>query len=223
VRVLTGSDLRRYRKLLGMTQTQFARQLGLAQATLSQIEGGRIALSNEHLQKLGERFKSARFKPTFAEFQRGVEQGMSQSQAALAAPRARYCTLSVWAWEDGFDLGRVPAPDSAVDLVTVRACDKPVIALQVGRQTDHWEAGETFVFEQCSRDDVQDGDICLLQVRPPRARATKTMIAIAHIAPGKRGRALHFEPVSPSGAIFAPIDDSLLGILRAIYRGRHLG
>jgi transcriptional regulator with XRE-family HTH domain len=205
-----------------MTQTQFARQLGLAQATLSQIEGGRIALSSEHLQRLAEKFNSASFKPTFAEFQRGVELGMSESQAALAAPRARYSTLSVWAWDDGFDLGRVPAPDSAVDLVTVRACDKPLIALQVSRRTDHWEAGETFVFEQCSRDDAQDGDICLLQVRPPRARATKTMIAVARIAPAKRGRALQFEPVSPAGAIFTPADDTLLGILRAVYRGRHL-
>ena len=94
--MLSGSDIRRYRKMLGMTQADFARQLGLAQATLSQIEGGRIALSDEHVQQLDDRFRLGKPALSFKEFKRDAERSMASNQAALSAPHGRYTTFVVW-------------------------------------------------------------------------------------------------------------------------------
>ena len=113
--MVTGSHLRQYRKLLGLNQTEFARRLGLSQATISQIEAGRIALSNAHLQKLADKFSSARLSPPFPEFKRDVEKGSADCQAALLDPRGRFVTLTVWQWDAAFDLARIPSPDDAVD------------------------------------------------------------------------------------------------------------
>lgn len=220
--MLTGSHLRHYRKLLGLNQTEFARRLGLAQATISQIEAGRIALSNDHVEKLAEKFNSARLSPTFTEFKRDVERGSTDCQAALLDARSRFQTLTVWQWDAAFDLARVPSPEDAVDVVTVRAGDEPAIAIRVGRRTKHWEAGDTFVFERCGLPDVDDGEVCLVQSRTPRSRGTRTMIAVARVLPAKRGRNVHFAPISPAGSSFAA-DDNLVTLLRAIYRGRYLG
>jgi transcriptional regulator with XRE-family HTH domain len=219
--VLTGSHLRQYRKLLGLNQTEFARRLGFSQTTISQIEAGRISLSNEHVQKLADKFSSARLSRPFPDFKRDVEKGAVDCQAALSDPQGRFVTLMVWRWDAAFDLARVPSPEDAVDVVTVRAGDQPAIAIRVGRRTKHWEAGETFVFERCNRPDVDDGEICLVQSRTPRSRGTRTMIAVARAFPAKRGRNLHFAPVSPVGSSFAA-DDNLVTLLRAIYRGRYL-
>jgi len=103
----------------------------------------------------------------------------------------------------------------------LRGLQQPAVALRMPRRTEHWAEGELFVFERCDPGDVKNADICLLQIRAPRARARNTMIVIARLASPKRGRALQFEPVSPGGPVFAA-DDSVLGTLRAVFRARHL-
>lgn len=135
---------------------------------------------------------------------------------------SRFLTLTVWRWEDGFDLARPPAPDQAVDLVTVRATDQPAIALAMSKATEHWTKGEILVFEKGRQEDFRDGDICVLQVRLPRAKGARTMLAAAHVAPDKRGKAIQFQPISPAGPLLGPADDAIVGLLRAFYRARDL-
>ena len=60
--MLTGTDVRRYRKQLGLSQMDFARQVGIAQATLSQIEIGQITLSHDHLKKLERAFRGPTYE-----------------------------------------------------------------------------------------------------------------------------------------------------------------
>lgn len=216
--MLTGADIRRFRRALGVNQTEFARRMGLAQSTLSLIEVGRIAVGDEHVQQLLAKFHSPTDKPTFAEFLTEIEKGRAESQAALHAPGTRYLTLTAWRWDNTFDLSRVPPRDTAADLVTVRATDHPVIALQMPRQSEHWADGETLVFEQCRAEDLSDGAICLVQSRGMRGRGLRTSICVVRAAQAKRGRAVQFEPVVPAGPFIAAASDNLVALLRLIHR-----
>jgi len=220
---VTGADIRRYRKAISQTQIRFAERLGISQAALSMIEQGRTAISDEHLRRLTERFDAPEYRPAFREFLRKLEASRAESQAALDTPRSRYLTLTVWAWEEGIDLSRAMSPEQAVELMTIRTPDEPAIAFAMPKKSQFWAEGEVFAFERCAREDVRDGDVCMVQVRPPRARATRTMIGVAHSAPAKRGRSVQIEPVSPPGPIFPVEDESVIGVFRAVYRGRYLG
>lgn len=219
--MITGSDIRRYRKAVRQTQADFAGTMGISQAALSLIEQGRTAVSAEHVAALKERFVAPRFGPTFAEFAGGVEREKADHQAALESPGVRYLTLTVWRWEEGFDLGRTLTPDQAAGVITIEATGAPAIALKMPRKSSQWEAGEIFVFKRCRIEDVRDGEICLVQVRATRGDSTRTHVAVAHLAPAKRGRALQFEPISPAGP-FVPADsDRVLGVLRSVFRGHY--
>jgi transcriptional regulator with XRE-family HTH domain len=219
--MFTGADLRRYRLLLGLKQAEFAARMGIAQPTLSLLEGGTTPVSQKHLDRLTARFSGKQFKVAFREFLANLERQAREGLPALTAPTEAFCTLLVWPWEEGFDLHRRRPADHAADLVIVRGLRDAAIAVQVGKRTTWWEAGEILVFERCRREDIADGNLCLVQVKVARARAPKTSIAAAHLAPAKRGRMLQFEPVSPPGPVFVA-DDSLPALLRAVFRGRYL-
>jgi transcriptional regulator with XRE-family HTH domain len=220
--VVTGSDIRRYRKSLGMNQTAFARQFGLAQPTLSQIERGRTGVSREHIEALVARFDAPRTRPAFREFLELLEVEKAGQQAALLPPQERHSILPVWDWEEGFDLSRRPEAARAVDLLTVCGSVEPAIALRMPRKKEWWEAGEMFVFERCGRDDLRDADVCLLQVQISRSRNPRTAIAVAHVVPAKRGHLLQYGPVSPAGPFIRGEDEAVLAVLRATFRGRRL-
>ncbi len=220
--MIGGSDIRRYRKAINLSQVDFAEQLGLSQSALSQLEGGRTCVSDEHIALLRERFGEAHLPQAFSDFLRDIERSRSQGQAAVTAPDSRWLALTVWAWQEGFDLGQTPSPDQAVDMVLVRPADASVIAFRIEKRSQYWAAGEIFVFEQASPQEVNDGELCLVQVQHPRARGTRTLIAIAHFAHPKRGRTLRFEPISPAGAALPADDGRVIAVFRAIYRGRHL-
>ena len=220
--MLNGSDIRRYRKSLGFSQVDFAQEIGLAQSTLSQIEGGRIPLSEEHFELIADKFKGSKYSPTFQEFIENVESGSVESLAALTTPHGQYSTLTVWAWEPGFDLGRAPLLEQAVDLVTVRAVKGHVIALEMNKRTKWWAEGEIIVFETCRPQDLNDGSICLVQTRTSKRSRPKTTVAVAHVRSTKAGRSVQLEPASPPGPVFVVADCDVLALLRAIYRGRHL-
>jgi hypothetical protein len=128
----------------------------------------------------------------------------------------------VWRWQEGFDLARTLTPDQAAGVITIEATGAPAIAFAMPRKSPHWTAGEVLVFERSRVEDVRDGELCLVQARAPRGDGTRTHIAVAHLAPAKRGRALNFEPVSPPGPIFAADAERLIGLLRAVFRGRYL-
>lgn len=217
---MTGADIRRYRRAIGWNQQAFAQELGLSQSALSLIEGGKVAVSEEHLTRLSKVFDAAKFKPRLGEFLKELEHVRSEGQAALDAPLGGHVVLPVWAWQDDFELNRPPKPEQAMGLITIRATAGAVIAFQMDKATEAWEKGEILAFERCDRQDVRDGDLCLLQVKPPRARGSKTIVARAHLAPIARGRALQLEPVSPKGPIFTPEED--VAWLRVVFRGRYV-
>lgn len=220
--MINGADLRRYRRTIDANQIDFAKRLGVSQSALSQLEGGKTALSEAHVALLKERFADPALPVTFADFLRTLEKGRAESQAALNSPFARYMTLAVWPWDEGFDLGQIPEPDEAVDMVLIRPSAALSIAFQMKKGSDRWRAGDIFVFTQCALSAVEDESICLLQLRQPRARGVRTMIAVAHLTPAKRGQTLQFVPISPTGPIFTPEGDTVLAVLKATYLGRHL-
>lgn len=216
--MLTGLDLRRYRKATGRTQAEFAERMGLAQATLSQIEIGRIRFSDEHLQRARSAFIGPEFSPTFADFEKRVESG---GLGAVPTPDSLHVTIPVWTYDETFDLARRPAPGDAVDLVTVRSGAQPVLALRMDRGSEEWTTGETFVFARCGANDVSNGDLCLLQVRGQRGRSAHTTLARARVLQAARGKTYQFEPIQPAGPMLAA-DESVQAVLRAVYRGRYL-
>lgn len=220
--MISGSDIRRYRKAINLSQVDFAEQLGLSQSALSQLEGGRTGVSDEHITLLRGRFGEAHLPQIFSDFLREIERSRSQGQAAATAPDSRWLALTVWAWQEGFDLGQTPSPDQAVDMVLVRPGDASVIAFRIEKRSQYWAAGEILVFEQTSAQEVNDGELCLVRVQHPRARGMRTLIAVAHFTHPKRGRTLRFEPISPAGAALPADDGRVIAVFRAIYRGRHL-
>jgi transcriptional regulator with XRE-family HTH domain len=219
--MFTGADLRRYRLLLGMKQAEFAARMGITQPTLSLIEGGTTPVSQKHLDRLASRFSGKDLKTPFRQFLADIERQAGENLSALTVPTEAHCTLLVWAWEEGFDLHRRRPAAQAADLVIVRGLRDAAIAVQVDKRTKWWEAGEIFVFERCRREDISDGVLCLVQVKVASGRPPKTSIAVARLAPAKRGRVLQFEPISPGGPVFAA-DESALALLRAVFRGRYL-
>ena len=136
--VLNGADIRRYRKTIRLTQVEFAERMGVSQSALSLLEGGRIAVSEDHAAQLRQRFGGHDFEPQFATFLRDLEARQKGTHAALTRATGRYLTLTVWRWEDGFDLSHAPGPECAVNVVTVRATDRPTIAFQMPRASTHW-------------------------------------------------------------------------------------
>ncbi len=219
--MIGGADIRRYRKKIGMNQVAFAERLGVSQSTLSVMEGGRIAVSEEHLARLKQQFDEPRYKPRFSDFIRALETEQAGGQAALTAPEGRFLTLTVWGWEEGFDLSQRPALDRARGLVTVRASDNPALAFEMNRPTERWEKGEILVFERCDPDQVEDGDLCLIQIRRLRARGTQTMIAMVRVSRTTHLRMLKFEPTSPSLPPFAAAEVTVTAILRLSYRAKY--
>jgi len=220
--VLTGSGVRQYRRAIGLGQVAFARHLGVTQPTLSMLEGGRITVSQDHVDRLKAAFPSPKFHPSFEDFLRELERGAALQQAALTTCASHHSTLTVWAWTEGFDLSRPPGPELAADLITVRGLSRPAVAVQMPGKSSWWQKGEVIVFERCRPEDVREGEVCLVQLRVGDSRSSRTLIAIARLGPAKRRKALRLEPTSPSGPMVEPVAESLLAILRAVYRARHL-
>lgn len=212
---LTGNDLRRFRLLVGLTQSEFATKLSLSQSVISSLESGQAAISERLFTRLLELFE------TFRDFAKNVQIQQAREQAAISSD-SQFLTLKVWRWTKEFDLSRSPLPESFADLVMIRGTDRRAIALQMQESTDHYEMGETLVFQRTPRDDIKNGDLCLIQVTPPKTRTPKTMIAVAHTSKG-RERSIQFQPVEPAGPILEADDDRLHAVLRLHYRGRYVG
>lgn len=207
---------------MGLGQMDFARQVGFSQGMLSQIEIGQITLSDDHLKKLERAFRGPKYELSFDEFQEQAEQEQAERLSALTAQQEQYVTLRAWRWSGSFDLDAVPPSDGDAGLVMVRSSGRPLVAVQLNRRSTHWVTGEILVFEHCQRNDVEEGDICLVKAKPPRVRLAKTMITLARKTQSKRGRVLQFEPLSPVSAVFAATDETVQAYLRAIFRCRYL-
>lgn len=223
--MLSGADIRRYRKAIKWNQTAFAKAVGLAQPTLSLLEAGRIAVSEDHLARLSESFNKLHLKPRFSEFVASLEAERATGQAALRMSEGKYLTLAVWRWQEGFDLSHVPSPEQAVNLVTVRATEQPILAFEMGKATERWDKGDILVFTGCRLEDIEDGHLCLVQVKRPRARGTQTLIATSRVVRATHGRAIQFQPLSPPAPAFSTETQVPESTLRLAYRGSytHLG
>ena len=241
--MITGADIRRYRKELGLTQRDFAEKLCMSQAALSLIEKGRTALSEEHLQRLAEHFVHTEFDPGFDEFVHRLGEASANLATALDTPGSRHLTLTVWQWSEDLDLSRPFKPTQAVDLITVGSTNEASVAFRMSTESPYWAKGDVLVFEGCRLDDLRDGSLCLVQLSMPKMKkskeqvagaknkrrnaipagpATEAIIAITHVAAQKRGRSVQFEPLSPRRPILMFDQDQFLAIFRAVYRGQNL-
>lgn len=220
--MISGAGIRRYRKAIRMGQIAFAETMGVSQSTLSALETGRIAISADHIESLKQHFDAPGFAPTFTEFLGLIQREQAGSQAALSAPENRFLTLTLWRWEDGLDLSQRPAPDRARGLVTVRAIDNPAIAFEMNRRTERWEKGEILVFEGCEPQELEDGELCLVQVKRPRAKGSQTMIASVLVSRPSQQRRCRFEPISPSSQPFSDDEVTIVAVLHLLFRGMYL-
>jgi transcriptional regulator with XRE-family HTH domain len=203
-----------------LDQDAFAKEIGLSQSGLSLVETGKTSVSAEHIDRLMKAFDTPEHKPRFSEFLAGLEKEQAEGQPALAGPVGRYLTLTVWAWDEEFDLGKSPCSDRAIGLVTIRAREKRVIALEMDRHSGAWCKGEIQVFEEGGTDAIRDDDICLVQVNSEDTGPKATLIAMAHISRAGRQPTLQLEPLSPPGPIFFA-GENLLVCLRVVFRGQY--
>lgn len=217
--LLTGADIRRYRKSIGHTQVEFAERMGVSQSALSLMESGRIAVSEDHVDQLKERFRGREVKRAFTDFLTSLKATRAAAGASLATSTGRYLTLTVWRWEDGFDLGGPPAPEMAVNVVTIRATDKPTIAFQMPRVSPHWAKDEILVFEECGPSELKDGDICLVGAVTARSCRLRTTLGVAHLGKVRR-MAPQIQPLAPKGAPVAANAESMRTLLRVSFRVR---
>jgi len=220
--LLTGADIRRFRKLLRLSQLEFAGQIELSQPTLSLLEAGRIALTEQHLRVLNENFAKQANGPTFAEFVATIEHERGGQQSALVAPIGRHLTLSVWRWREGWDLSVLPPQTDVVDLVTVPFMTNPAIAFAMPRANEHWAVGEILVFSRCERKEVQNEDVCLIQCTRRRSRSPYTAVALARHVNSGNGRVLQLEMISPAGSALIAEQEQIQVLLRVVYRARHI-
>ena len=212
--MVTGPQIRRYRKVLGMNQVQFARRIGVSQSALSQLESGRIALSDQQLKLMQKEFVAPTFQPSFGEFLLQIEgdHEPDNRQTSIIGTSGRYETLTVWKWEDGFDLDHVPPAELAVGLVTIPMTDKASIAFEMTRDTGHWVKEEVLVFLECQEKDLLESDVCLVQYR--RGRHARTSLALVERPHGRSS--LNIRPLS-SRTDSIP-EESILILLRASIR-----
>lgn len=210
---MKGSDVRRYRRSIGLNQARFARRLGVTQSALSRFEAGRIALSDEHVERLVQNFTAADFKLPFAEFLRQINHEAELDHPALTTELGRQLLLTVWRWEDGFDLFRIPAAGSAVGSVMIPFTKRATIAFEMPRSTDRWSKGEVLVFEECGLTEIRGGDSCLIQYL--HNKSSITTLAWAELPrAGVRGVRLQ-SVLSRSGTI---PEEALVLVMRARMR-----
>src|SRR5690242_18206478 len=117
--MVTGRDIREFRRQNQLKQVEFAQQLGVAQPTLSQLEQGLSPVSDEYIARLTSRFDGGGLVISFSDFRKEIESQRAIGQAALHAPDGQFTMLKVFTWQD-FDLARVPGPEQAVDMIVVR-------------------------------------------------------------------------------------------------------
>jgi transcriptional regulator with XRE-family HTH domain len=209
--LITGNDIRRYRKALGLRQAEFASLFEISQSAFSRLESGKIAVSGAHFDFLKKRFRAPEFDPTFADFVRQAAREKTKDLVFLDPTVGRHLLLSVWQWEEGFDLTRAPNSEQAVGLVTIPATDKATIAFQMPRSSQKWLKGDIFVFEESKQADVREGDLCLVHYQ--RGRNVKTNLA--EVAEDD-GTALHVKLVGGRQEILP--NESIAILLRAIMR-----
>ena len=207
---MRGTDIRRYRRSIRLSQAEFAARLGISQSALSRLEGGRIVVSEEHLGMLDRAFTGAGVAPTFAEFRLALSEHQRAQHSALRSTEGRFLLQTVWEWDEGFDLATCPAADLRVGVVAIPMTNKATIAFRMARPAGNWNKGETLVFEECGFKDLQPGDACLVQYR----RDQKPVTSLAVVESGRS--MLRLRGVGARGLQI--LEESLIILLRATTR-----
>lgn len=219
----SGADIKKYRRVMKFSQREFADRLKLSQATLSLTESGKIGVSGTVIERLRKEFNKAQYKPRFDDFCNRVDSERQGAQTLVGNQLVNYCTLPVWLWEDGFDLGAAPSTIESRGVVTVRVPSEDAIAFEMPQGSSAWVANEILVFRRSSLDQCRSGDLCLIQYRQPRARTPKTILVVARLDASTRRRVISFEPCDPSESVFAADPERIDALLKCVYRGRYLG
>ena len=144
--LLIGADLRKYRKAIQKSQQEFAKRMGISQATLSLIEVGKLPLSTAHLGRLEKEFNKPAYTPKFKDFVSKIEEQRRTGQALVGHPEAGFMTVPVYEWEENFDLSAAPASLGVKGMVTVRSATPEIIAFEMPSGSVWWVEKETLVF-----------------------------------------------------------------------------
>jgi transcriptional regulator with XRE-family HTH domain len=198
--VITGDEIQRFRKRLGLTQTDVAKRLQVSQQTMSDLEAGRLPVSDERLRQLTDLFKSDDATKDFARYHAECERARAVDLPTLWSPMNRSAAVTVWRWEN-FDLGRMPSADTAAGVILVPETERQLAAIQMPRRGARWAAGEILVFERCRPDELRDDDLCLVHTLAPRANTKHTCLAVVHRVPAKRAPRIQIKPIDPDGAV----------------------
>lgn len=198
--LITGDELHRFRRRLKLTQTQVAERLRVSQQTMSDMEAGRLPVSDERLQQLTELFKGSDATSDFGQYHAECERARAVDLQTLWSPWNRSAAATVWRWES-FDLERLPPSDAAAGVILVPETDAPLVAIQMPRRGARWAAGEILVFQRCRPNELMDDELCLVLNAAPRASTKRTCLAIVHRVPAKRAPRIQIEPIDPDGAV----------------------
>jgi len=207
--MITGADIRRYRKILGLGQVDFAKRLAISQPALSGLEGGRVSVSESYLDLLKDRFSSPSFHPSFADFLRTLQRDNQAPDPLALAVASRHVTLIVWRWHKAIDLGVVPGNDQMSGLVTVPASDRATLAFEMTDSTSEWTKGDVLIFSECKPFELRAGKPCIIQTR--RGKRSRTFLGLAK----PNGSAIKFQDARggtqtiPSEAILASFREEL--------------
>jgi transcriptional regulator with XRE-family HTH domain len=217
---ISGADIRRYRKELDLSQTEFVKRMGITQAALSLIEQGKTAVSEDHVETLRKNFVAPDCDPAFGDFEkRLVEERMSVRLGKVA--RGDHLTITVWRWEEGMNLTDGLRADQAADLITIRQPKRRVLAFLMPKKSDHWAGDEIIVFEETIATNLKDRDLCLVYRTKPRSGDDQSLIAVAHVLPATRGAHIQYQPISPIGPTFDHNDEHVHQVARVFFRGTY--
>jgi transcriptional regulator with XRE-family HTH domain len=220
--MLTGTDLRRYRRAIGLNQEQLAERLGVSQSTLSLLEGGRIPLADSYLDKLNEQFNRASVKVKFADYVRRVEEERREGLALVGNAAVSYATIPVWRWEPNFDLGSPASALTPQAWITVRAPSDEVIAFRMPKGSAWWADGEILAFLRTEPARAPTGALALVQLAIPKVRVPHTTLVLVRWVGPTSQRVLQFEPAEKPEGLFTPAIDQVEGFLKCFFRARYL-
>lgn len=176
--MVTGDDLKEYRKRIGLTQIEIAQRLGIPQQTYSNLETGRINIGPDRIDQFKAAFDHSDVDPSFSRFLEEIEAAARQRTPALESPLARQVAVTVWRWAE-FRLDRLMPAEAAVGIVMIPFTDRRVIAVQMDARTELWKRGEILVFEECQVGELDDRDIALASV--PDAAGTGSKIEVGTV------------------------------------------
>lgn len=220
--MLSGADLRRYRQKLDLSQQRMVKALGVSQATLSQIESGKLAISPSLMAKLAKEYNKPAYRVKLDDYVRTVEEERRSGRTLVGNPDVTFQLLPVWEWEEGFELSATPSTLRQRGVVAVRTFPEGAIAFEMPRGSAQWADGEILVFAGWPARQCRTGDLCLVQMRTPRTDVLRSVMVTIRRDESRHPPRLQFEPVDRAQPTFTPDPEQLEGLLKCVYRARYL-